>query len=185
MRYIIGFLITIGLLIILIVMLVSGGGDKAKVPTTSKPLLSYADTDAEARLTIDGPINAESKHRQVQISVDHNHVMYTEIGGYNGNVITQKTYSNNTSAFRNFLAAIARAGFTKGSTDSALGSELGYCSTGNRYVYELNKGGQTIERYWSTSCGKPKSYLGNVSLTNNLFRAQVPDYSSFSSDISF
>jgi hypothetical protein len=184
MRYFIGFIITIGLIVILIVMLFSGGSDKAKVPTTSKPLSSYVETGSEARLTIDGPLNAESEHRQIQISVDSNRVMFTEIGGYNGNVISQKSYSNNTNAYRNFLAAVGRAGFTKGSTDSQLSNELGYCPTGNRYIYELKQGDKSVERFWSTSCSKPKTYLGNQALTNHLFEAQVPDYDGLSSTVS-
>lgn len=184
MRYFIGFIITISLLIVLIVLLFSGGNDKAKVPTTSKTLTSYAVTDAEARLTIDGPINAESEHRQIQISVDNNRVLYTEIGGYNGNVINQKSFSNNTNAYRNFLASLAHAGFTKGSTDSKLSSEAGYCPLGNRYIYELNEGGKSVERFWNTSCGKPKSYLGNQALTTNLFESQVPGYNDLSSSVS-
>ena len=45
---------------------------------------------------------------------------------------------------------------------------------GDRYVFELSQNGQNIQRYWTTSCGTPKSYLGAQTLTISLFKAQVP-----------
>jgi hypothetical protein len=76
------------------------------------------------------------------------------------------------------MLSLSHAGFTKGNADKALSDERGYCPLGSRYIFELiDENGKTIERYWATSCGKPKTYQGNVSLTRSLFQAQVPDYS--------
>lgn len=183
MRYFVGFLITIGLLILLIMLLFRGGGDKAKVPTTSRTLDSYAATSAEVSLTTDGPINAASEHNQTRITVGRDQVVYDQIKGYDGNVTKTQAYENTQNAYKNFLLALSHAGFTKGETDPAFRDERGYCPTGNRYIMELYNEGKSLQRYWATSCGKPKSYLGNLSLTLTLFQAQVPNYSSMSQDL--
>ncbi len=177
MRYFIGFLVTIGLIILVIVLLFGGGGkDKAKVPATSKPLVSYASSDAAVRLTVDGPINAEQNHRQTQITVTKNMVTYAELGGYKGVVRKSQAYTNTEAAYTSFLRALALAGFTSGDTSKDLQDERGYCAQGNRNIFELIQSNKDVERYWSTSCGKPKTYLGNSSLTISLFKAQVPNY---------
>lgn len=177
MRYIIGFFITIGLIIILIVMLVSGGGDKkTAVPKTSKSFFSYTNTSAQVRLTADGPINYDGSHRQVQISASKDEVVYNQIDGYTGHVVKSERHPNNQAAFSNFLHALYHSGFTLGDTNPALQDERGYCPQGNRYVYELIQNGKSLERFWSTSCDKPKTYLGHASTTIELFQAQVPNY---------
>jgi hypothetical protein len=176
MRYFIGFLITIGLIILLIVLLFGGGGSKSKVPTTSKPLADYSSSDAAARLTIDGPVNADTIHKSVQITVDKDEVTFEKFQGYQGHVVGSQHYENNETAYANFLHALAHAGFTRGDTSSALKDERGYCPLGNRYIFEFIQDGKDIERFWATSCGKPKTYLGAPSLTLQLFRAQVPDF---------
>lgn len=181
MRYFIGFLITIVLIILLIVMLVGGGGKKAEVPKTSKALYSYANTDAVTSLTVDGPVNYEGKHRQAQILVSQKSVIYNQINGYNGQVVKGQSFPNNQAAFDTFLHALYHYGFTQGDLAKNLQDERGYCPGGNRYIYGLTQGGKTLERFWSTSCGKPRSFLGNADTIKSLFQAQVPNYSTVSS----
>ncbi len=176
MRYFIGFLITIGLIIILILLLFGGGGGGPKKPKTPKALADYASTEAEARLTIDGEINADQTHQQVQITVNKNTTTYQQIQGYEGNVVNSQSFANNESSYSNFLYALGHAGFTRGNKDKALANEKGYCPLGDRYVFELIDEGQDVERYWATSCDKPKTYQGNVNLTLSLFKLQVPGY---------
>ena len=182
MRYIFGLLVVLGLLILLIVLLVGGGG-KPKVPATSKTLDSYATTNAETRLTIDGSVNAQSIHNQIRITVDRNNVTYEQVQGYNGNVIKMQRFDNTENAYANFLSALTHAGFTKGNADKALADERGYCSTGDRYIFELSQNDKNIERFWATNCGNPKTYGGNANLTVELFKAQVPGYSDLTQSI--
>lgn len=178
MRYFVGFLITIGLIILLLVMLLGGSNNKSKVPKTIKTLADYAATSAEVRVTNDGPINAESQHQKIRITVNRDNVTYEQINGYDDGVVKMQNYPNTKDAYSTFLLALAHANFTKGDTAKALSDERGYCPLGNRYIFELIQDGKTLERFWSTSCGKPKTYLGNSSLTLTLFKAQVPDYSA-------
>jgi len=184
MRYFIAFLVTMGL-IFLLVFLLFGGSSKPKVLPIHKTLHSYALTDAQVQLTIDGPINAVQNHQEVQITVDRNNVTYEQLQGYDGNVVNMQTYDNTENAYTVFLFALARAGFTQGSNDPTLSDERGFCPLGDRYIFQLMQDGNTIERYWATNCGSPKTYLGLLNVTLSLFQAQVPNYSKLTGDIPF
>jgi hypothetical protein len=184
MRYLVGFLLAIGLLIILIIMLVSGG-NKGQVPQTAKTLDSYAATDAAASMVIDGPINAAGEHQIIRITVDRENVTYEELRGYDGSVTEMHKFSNSENAYDVFLHALRHAGFTQGDTSSKAGDEKGYCPLGERYIFQLVQGDESIERFWATSCGNPKTYHGNLGVTIALFKAQVPDYDKLSSNVIF
>ena len=177
MRYFVGFLISIGLLILLIILLVHGGGSKNKVPVSKKPLVSYASTDAVAKLTLDGPINAQSEHQQTNIYVGRDEVVYEQVTGYEGGVVKRLSFQNNQNSYYNFLSALQHVGFTLGNTKAYTGNETAVCPLGKRYTYELIQGSTKIEHYWSTSCGKQKTYLGQPGATLTLFQSQVPGYS--------
>jgi hypothetical protein len=185
MRYFIGFLITIGLIILLVVLLFSGGGSKQEVPKTSKPLVDYVNTNAVVRLTADGPVNGDSIHEAIRITVGKDQVSYERIQGYVNHVVESKTFPNNTEAYDQFLYALQRAGFTQGDNSAALKTEKGHCPQGNRYIYEIIDGTTQIERYWASSCGKPASYQGAPATTNTLFKAQVPGYDDLQTNIGF
>jgi hypothetical protein len=138
-----------------------------------------------ARLTASGPINADSIHTVLQVSVGREEVVYEQITGYQGQVVKRQIYNNNENAYNNFLYAIGRAGFTRGDSNPKLANEKGYCSLGRRYVFEFREGDHNIQRYWATSCGNaaPRTYQGILGLTLQLFQAQVPDYSDLTTDV--
>jgi hypothetical protein len=183
MRYFAGFIATIALIILLIVLIFHGGG-KPKVQTTSRTLYSYANTDAEASLTIDGPITADQTHQSIKIIVSRDTAAYQQIQGYQGNVQKQQTYNNNVDSYTNFLFAIGRAGFTEGDNSSSLKDERGYCPLGNRFIFAFNQDGKQLERYWTTNCsGTPSTFKGNSSLIVTLFQNQIPDYNTLSNDV--
>src|SRR5690349_10170178 len=102
MRYFIGFLITLGLIIILILLLFTGG-DGAKKPKTPRSLASYSTTDAVVRLTTSGPINADSLHNEIRITVGKDDATYEQIQGYEDHVVNTASFANNESAYNNFL----------------------------------------------------------------------------------
>ena len=182
MKYFIGYLITIGLLILLIIFLMRGG-DERQAPTTAKTLDSYASTDAEVSFLNEGPINAASEHEQILITVDRDYVTYEQILGYDGHVVVKKRFNNTQNAYSAFLSALGHAGFTQGDDDESLQNEKGRCATGHRYIFELNEGTDQILRTWGTNCGGAKTYLGNQSQTITLFQAQVPDYNTLSQNV--
>ena len=177
LRYLIGFFITIGLVILLIVLLFSGGSSTPtkKVPSSGKTLDSYAATDAQVRITVDGPIVANQDHHQTQVTVDRNNVVVNLVRGYDNNVVTTQSFANTQASYSAFLHSLEVLEFTIGNTsDETLKSEAGHCSSGVRYIFEIIQGGHDIERLWATSCGGPHSYNGNLTGTLNLFRRQIP-----------
>ena len=181
MRYFIGLIITAGLLIALIVLLMTGGSKPKEVH--QKLLTDYASTDAQAIMTIDGPVNAESLHEQVRITVDSTNVTYEHIKGYQGDVVSTKVFANNQDAYDVFLHALLHAGYALGDKNSALRDERGYCATGDRFIFELKQGGDILQRYWSSSCNGTHTYLGNTELTTTLFEAQIPGYTDLTADV--
>lgn len=183
-RYFIGLALVIVLLIVVIILIVNHGGSKNSVPGSQRPLTSYVnDPGAEVRLTINGPINAPQNHRQVQVTVSNSQTIFDLQQGYDGHILTSKSYDMTTNAFDNFLHALDHAGFTQGNNDPSLKNETGYCASGARYIFELRENGNDVERFWATNCGGTKTYKGNVDTTINLFQAQVPDYDTLTQDV--
>ena len=186
MRYFIGFLITIGLIILLIVLLFHHGGS-GKVPATKAPLISYANTDTIVRETMDQVINAPDNHRTIQITVGRDNTTFELIQGYDGNPLTTKTYPMTESAYNVFLHALQHAGYTLGNDDNAAKDERGYCPLGTRYIFEVIDGsGADIERFWTTSCGSgvPSTFKGKTPTILQLFKLQVPDYDHLTANVS-
>lgn len=182
MRYFVGFLLTIGLIVLLIIMLFSGS-ERPQAPS-EKPLSSYASTNALAILTLDGPINAPDNHDTVRITVGRDQVTYEQIKGYDNDVVKEKTFSNSENSFEVFLSALARSGFRDGSADPNLRNEKGACPTGSRYIYELIEDGRQIQRYWSSTCDMPHSFQGQPELVQTIFREQIPGFDDLVQDLS-
>jgi hypothetical protein len=186
MRYYIGFLLAIGLGIILILLLFSGGGKSHKTkqlpPPKSLILTSLASTDAAVSVTIDGPINAVSLHQGIQISVSSFEANIEEFNGYDQEVVKSESFANTQSAYYAFLSALSIANFTAGNKSQALSNDTGRCPTGARYDYRITQNGQSLEHFWSTSCGTA-TFMGRIGLTNQLFRAQIPGYGKFTRGI--
>lgn len=177
MRYIIGVLISIGLIILLIVLL-THHDNNGKVPLTKTPLISYANTDTVVRETIDDTINAPQDHRITKITVGRNNTTFELIQGYGNNSLKTQLYPMTETAYAVFLRALQHAGFTLGNDSSSLRDERGYCPLGRRYIFEVQQSGSDIERYWTTSCGNNvvSTFKGNVSTVLALFQNQVPNY---------
>lgn len=179
MRYITGFLIGLGLIVLAVILVIrvfGGGGDKKDEP---KPvdLASYSTTDTVVRLSMDGPTGSEQEHQQLRITVGKERVVYERLKGYQGEVIETKDYANNPDAYSQFLKALAVAGFTNGN-DKVTKDESGFCPAGRRYVYEAIGDGESLFRWWSTSCGGTASFKGRGDTVRSLFKKQVIEYNT-------
>ena len=182
MRYFTGFLIAIGLIVLIFVIIFKGGGNKTQQQQID--LNSYANSEAIVQLTIDGPETADQTHQAVRISIGRSESRFELLKGYQGDVVKTKSYQNNQESYSVFLRALNLAGFTRGSSNPKTGDERGYCPNGERYIYELNDASDQIERYWSTSCGQG-TYRGSSTQTLLLFQKQIPDYDDLTSDVPF
>jgi hypothetical protein len=180
------WLIAVFGLILILIFLILPGGSKSPTKAGTSNLYDYANSSAVASMIIDGPITSDQDHRAIKVSVSNSQIVYQVIQGYNGYVLQQQTFASNTAAYSNFLHAIYHSGFTEGNKGKvSAGSEVGYCPLGDRYILSLNEGDAQIERYWSTSCGSgaPSTFKGNLGLTLDLFKNQVPNYSEISQNV--
>jgi hypothetical protein len=181
MRYFTFFMVAIGLIVLVLVIIIksiTGGPSKPSID-----LNSYAGTSAVAQLIIDGPINADQTHQQIQVTVGNTNTYFAILNGYQGQVSTSKTFENNQAAFSVFLHALNLVGFTKGNTDPKVSDDRGFCPDGERYEFELSQGSDTIEHFWATSCGGQGTYGGGVQQTLDLFQNQVPGYPDLTANV--
>jgi len=108
MRYLIGFLGIIAILILIIVLIVRGGGGSTKGPG-SVDLADYLTSSSQVRMTIDGPVSASETHQAVRISVNQNEATIDIIRGYEGNVDVSKTYPMNPNSYAAFMISLKQS----------------------------------------------------------------------------
>lgn len=181
MRYFLVFLITIGLIILVFVIILKSFSSAPSKPPT--PLVDYANTNTVVEMTIDGPVTADQSHNAVQMIVGQSNSEINIIQGYQNDVINTQSYSNNSAAYGVFLRSLDLAGYSKGKNDPNLADYRGYCPTGDVYIYQILIGTNTIEQYWSTSCGGQGTFKGDDSLVQNLFEVQFPDYGDITDSV--
>ncbi len=183
MKYFLGVLGVILLIIFVIVLALRGGDDTSTPAPDVKALTEYsAEPQSQVTMTTGGAINAEENHRivSVQVTASNRSVAITE--GYNGKVISEETFPNTTDAFSAFLAGLEQVGFSK-----VRSSKLDFtsvCPTGKRYSYVLNSNSEDVVNSWSATCERG-TYGGQVTNTQNLFQAQIPNYSDIVNDVDF
>ena len=183
MRYLIGFLVTIGLIVLIVVLLLSGRGGKSST-TPPLNLADYNTGSSAVQLIIDGPIVSDQEHHEAKIVVSQNTVVFTGYTGYQGTVLHSQDFSNNPSSYAVFLHALQHAGFTLYNT-GVPSDERGYCASGERYIFSLSNAGSDVRRTWTTSCGSAikGSFAGPLDTIRNLFEGQVPNYDTLSNDL--
>lgn len=194
MKYFIGTVIIIFLILIGAVVLVSRPKNKTTTSSTTTSttatgasatvLTDYARSGTRVVLTQEGIINGSDKHRAIRVTISENLRKIEIIQGYEGKVINSASYANDPSAYDAFLHALASANFITEAKNVKVGDEKGACPTGLRYGYNLEDGSGTVKHLWSTSCGGAGNFAGNPSLARQLFRQQIPDYTKLTSGVS-
>lgn len=184
-RYIVGAIISLGLIILLIVLLLGGSNNSRKVNNIYLP--SYSSNPySEVVFTQTGPIISNQTHNYLTISVNSSEVQFNLYRGYQNNIVASKIYNNNQTAYNAFLFALYYAGFTIGNNNPKLRNNTGYCSVGDVYTFELINSGRVLEKYWSTNCSSaPSTYGGQLSTSISLFKGQVPNYSQLTTSAIF
>lgn len=176
MKYFFGFLASIVLIILVVVLIVRGFSGNSKPEKIPDPLVSYANTSKVVEYTADSVVNADQQHKAMRIAVARDEVKIDIMTGYNDTVVQSRTYPNNQAAYAEFLRALDVSGYTKGDPNPELKDERGQCATGSRYVFAIRDGANTTQKYWSTSCGKSGTFKGSARNVISLFQLQVPDY---------
>lgn len=149
---------------------------RATVTTQTLNLANYADqSDIELSFTIMGPVVSDEFYRSGSITVSPSARTIAAYKNYTNTLVDSKTYANNPEAFRQFANALQISGFTKQRKIITQKEVKSTCPTGFRYIYELREGEKVLLQSWATSCGTSnQSFIGSVSLTNQLFRYQIP-----------
>jgi hypothetical protein len=183
MRYLIGLVIFILLIIFLIIKLLTGGPSKPNLPPS---LSSYADTATTVRYIIDNPVQAPETHNDIIIEVGNSSTDIRIMKGYDNEIVKEESFPMSNSAYATFLLSLQHSGgYTLGNPDPQLRDERGYCATGDRYSYDIVAGdGSRIQHYWSTSC-KEKTFHGLPDTVRQLFAAQVPNFDDYTQDIDY
>jgi hypothetical protein len=174
MKYFLGFLASIALVILVIFLVIrgisGGGSDEA---TSSTKLVSYADTATTVSFDVDGPINADELHNAYRIIVGRDEVILETFKGYEEEVIERQEFENNETSYANFLRALDLAGFSKGTTEGS-SDPRGQCADENRFVLKIENGSSEMQDFWTTTCGGG-TFKGDISQVRQLFHRQVPD----------
>ncbi len=181
MRFIIGFLIAIGLLIFAFI-LIFRGGDSSKTQIQGTQMLDYTNTSVVVQLTTEGPVSADKTHKEVRITVGNNESTIETFQGYQGTLLSTRSYANNPAAYADFLRALDIVGYTKGNSDKNVADERGYCPDGRRYVMNIKDGDKDIQRFWSSSCGTG-TFKGKTASVLALFDRQIPDYETITGSL--
>lgn len=175
MKYVFAFLAAVGLIIVVFILIVRGlGGGRPDVQTE---LVDYAKTQTVMKMTVSGKVNADQEHSSVNVVIGRSSNKIELIEGYEGRVVQTKTYESNENAYATFLRALDLQGYTKGNDDPDREDSRGVCPTGKVYTFEIITGSDTVQRFWTTSCGGG-TFKGNTAVVRTLFRAQIPDYST-------
>ena len=180
-QYFIGFLLTVGLVILAFFLIFRGfSGNTSKTNTTQKTtpkVAEYAVTDTQVRMRVEGRVISEQEHAAYQITVGRSEVRLETFSGYDNQIKETRTYTNNQQSYANFLRALDFAGYTKGVTDAsdAQKDDRGACANGRRFIFEVVSGSNISQRYWSATCKNVGgTFRGNPDEVRRLFDRQLP-----------
>lgn len=173
MKYFLGLIACIGLIVLVFVLVLRGFSGKGE-PKDQVKLADYANTASSMEMTIDGPIVAEQDHIAYRIAVNRDETRIDTLKGYEYVTVESKTFTNNQESYQNFLRALDIAGFTVGNKDSANKDERGQCAQGNRFIFEIKNGSSDVQRLWSATCKGMGTFKGNTAEVKRLFDSQIP-----------
>lgn len=187
--YIVGIGIIVLIVAFVILLLVTRDApkkDTSKKTTTtqSKKLVEYANSDARVSFATVGEVTGNEQHREIKITIDQYNRVLETYTGYQGQITSKNSFSNNSEAYRSFLAAIDKAGFAKKNPNPKTTDIAGLCPFGLRYLFGANGVESYPENLWTTSCSpQTGTFGGNLSTIRQLFQLQIPDYSKYTQGV--
>lgn len=182
-RYFVGFVISVGLIFLVIFLLVNGGKDTKSPASPVKPLYTYANTDAVVKMTIEGQVTAPQNRNTIVVTVGATEATFQQYVGYDGSIVATKSYENTRNSYETLLRSLAVAGFRSGNNDPALRNSDGYCPLGRTYRFQMIENDKDLQNYWITSCPTTHTFNGNATLVRTLFQNQIPDYNTLTSNV--
>ncbi|CAN5373276.1 hypothetical protein BH10PAT4_BH10PAT4_3780 [soil metagenome] len=144
---------------------------------TSRTALLNTAVDHSVTMTVRGSIVADEQFRSYRIAITPTTRTLTTYTGYLDKQIDQINLANNTTAYEEFIYALEKANYVKGS--ELTGDEndrRGICATGKVYEFGTLTAGKSVKTLWTTSCSNAKGSLNaSVTALTALFLKQVPD----------
>lgn len=156
-------------------MLFQGGSSDPETISTGQKLMDDPTDKTSVRMSVRGPIVAKENHYSIVITISRDSRNITTYRGYNGEVIETKTIGNTDAAFKDFIAALNRAGYMKQNTSVDDANE-GICAVGQLIQFEVLDDNKSAQKLWTTSCGKlGGTFAGLVVNVEDLFLNQIDD----------
>ncbi len=180
MKYFIGFLITVGLIVLMFFLIIRGfSGNKTTTTTTKSTAkaVNYANTNTEVTMNVRGRIIADQEHLSYKITVGRSAVQLNTYRGYDGQVIESRTYTNTQESYAEFLRAIDFAGYMNGASNAPADTkdDRGVCANGRVYAFEVVSGSSVNQRFWASNCRNIRgTFRGDATEVKRLFDRQVP-----------
>lgn len=175
MKYVLGVLGVIFVVILVVALITRGGGSNRPIPK-KLVVAEEAREGVSAVFTTQGRVVGEDQRRAVRIIINQNERRLEVLTGYGEAVEKAHSFSNTHAAFETFLVSLDYAGFDNAQQPLAE-DERGVCPLGRRYIYELREHSQNLLELWGTSCSsKQGSFAGNTTTVQKLFEQQIPEY---------
>lgn len=188
LRYIIFFIV--GLLCLLILYFGFKGIQHVLKPSASKEaakavnLYDYQNNGAQIRYIITGPVVANQNFRKIVISVSATQAVVEVTIGYDQAPVLSQAFANNQVAYDTFIAALNVAGYTNIKTAPSGANRQGSCSVSDKFSYQIFANNNYAQDSWNTACDPNQgTFAGQSSLTQQLFQAQIPNYSQIVSTV--
>jgi len=187
-------ILVVVIVIIAIVALISGiravflsGTPSSNKPTdnTQQSLLNTSASNSVS-MSVRGPIVADENFHSYKIVVSPTSRQITTYNGYLGTVVEQKSLSNNTAAYEQFVNALNLAKMTAGNQPAEGESDIrGVCATGRLTEFAILSNELPVETLWTSTCsGSQGTLRANDSQLSNLFLAQIPEAKAYARNVS-
>lgn len=146
----------------------------------SKASLLNVSAGRSVTMLVRGPIVADENFRSYQVAISPTSRNFSIYKGYLDNQISNKTFTNSTVSYEQFVYALDKANLVKGTEFTDDKNDLrGICATGYVYEFQVLDSNKPVKSLWTSSCAGSKGSL-NASVTQlmNLFNAQIPESST-------
>jgi hypothetical protein len=182
-------IIPIALILIIVAVAIAGLISLARAvffSDSSSQTVSQVDTSRDALLntsashsvtmTVRGSIVADEDFRSYQIVVTPTNRTLTSFVGYLDKKVDQIALGNNTTAYEEFVHALDRANFVKGTELTGDKNDLrGICSAGRVHEFGTLDANVSVKTLWTSTCRDAKGSLNaNVNVLRSLFINQIP-----------
>ncbi len=146
-----------------------------QVDVSREALLSTA-VNRSVTMTVRGAIVADEQFRSYQITITPTTRTLTTYVGYLDTKVDQITLGNNTPAYEEFVYALDKANFVKGTELTGdKNDRRGICAIGTVYEFAVLKDNASVKTLWTSTCKSIKGSLSaNVTTLTNLFVSQIP-----------